>query len=448
MFIDDTIAAIATAPGEGGIGIIRISGDKSLQVAQSIFKSKSGKMIKDYNTRTLIYGKIVDGEKVIDEALVAYMKGPNSYTAEDVIEINCHGGFISVKKILELILSKGVRLADAGEFTKRAFLNHKMDLSQAEAVLDLINAKTQKSANSAAGSLCGLLKIKTEEIKSKISSILGKIIASLDFPQDVAEVDYEEIITEVQGAIDEINGILKNAKMHNILRQGIKIAVAGRPNAGKSSLFNTLLNLKRAIVTEIEGTTRDTITETLEINGISATLIDTAGIRDKSPDKVENIGIEQSKAAIEEADIVLCLYDGQIGICEADEKIFNLAQDKKRIIVRTKCDLCNNQTKNNEISISSKTKEGIEELKKAIYEEISDLNPTQSEFLTNQRQQYCLKKSLEALENALNGAKNNELQDLISIDLKASITCLGEISGEVITEDILNDIFMNFCIGK
>ena len=294
----------------------------------------------------------------------------------------------------------------------------------------------------------GLLKIKTEEIKSKISSILGKIIASLDFPQDVAEVDYEEIITEVQGAIDEINGILKNAKMHNILRQGIKIAVAGRPNAGKSSLFNTLLNLKRAIVTEIEGTTRDTITETLEINGISATLIDTAGIRDKSADKVEKIGIEQSKSAIEEADIVLCLYDGQIGICEADEKIFNLAQDKKRIIVRTKCDLCNNQTKNNEISISSKTKEGIEELKKAIYEEISDLNPTQSEFLTNQRQQYCLKKSLEALENALNGAKNNELQDLISIDLKASITCLGEISGEVITEDILNDIFMNFCIGK
>ena len=437
----DTICAIATPLSKGGIGVIRVSGENAIEIVQKIFTKK-------IIPKVINHGWIIDNGEKIDEVIVLPFIAPHSYTGENVAEIQTHGSPVVINHILNMILDKGARLAQRGEFTKRAFLNHKMDLSQAEAVLDLINAKTQKSANSAAGSLCGLLKIKTEEIKSKISSILGKIIASLDFPQDVAEVYYEEIITEVQGAIDEINDILKNAKMHNILRQGIKIAVAGRPNAGKSSLFNTLLNLKRAIVTEIEGTTRDTITETLEINGISATLIDTAGIRDKSPDKVENIGIEQSKAAIEEADIVLCLYDGQIGICEADEKIFNLAQDKKRIIVRTKCDLCNNQTKNNEISISSKTKEGIEELKKAIYEEISDLNPTQSEFLTNQRQQYCLKKSLEALENALNGAKNNELQDLISIDLKASITCLGEISGEVITEDILNDIFMNFCIGK
>lgn len=437
----DTICAIATPLSKGGIGVIRVSGENAIEIVQKIFTKK-------IIPKVINHGWIIDNGEKIDEVIVLPFIAPHSYTGENVAEIQTHGSPVVINHILNMILDKGARLAQRGEFTKRAFLNHKMDLSQAEAVLDLINAKTQKSANSAAGSLCGLLKIKTEEIKSKISSILGKIIASLDFPQDVAEVDYEEIITEVQGAIDEINGILKNAKMHNILRQGIKIAVAGRPNAGKSSLFNTLLNLKRAIVTEIEGTTRDTITETLEINGISATLIDTAGIRDKSADKVEKIGIEQSKSAIEEADIVLCLYDGQIGICEADEKIFNLAQDKKRIIVRTKCDLCNNQTKNNEISISSKTKEGIEELKKAIYEEISDLNPTQSEFLTNQRQQYCLKKSLEALENALNGAKNNELQDLISIDLKASITCLGEISGEVITEDILNDIFMNFCIGK
>lgn len=440
-YIFDTICAIATPLSKGGIGVIRVSGENAIEIVQKIFTKK-------IIPKVINHGWIIDNGEKIDEVIVLPFIAPHSYTGENVAEIQTHGSPVVINHILNMILDKGARLAQRGEFTKRAFLNHKMDLSQAEAVLDLINAKTQKSANSAAGSLCGLLKIKTEEIKSKISSILGKIIASLDFPQDVTEVDYEEIITEVQGAIDEINDILKNAKMHNILRQGIKIAVAGRPNAGKSSLFNTLLNLKRAIVTEIEGTTRDTITETLEINGISATLIDTAGIRDKSPDKVENIGIEQSKAAIEEADIVLCLYDGQIGICEADEKIFNLAQDKKRIIVRTKCDLCNNKTKNNEISISSKTKEGIEELKKAIYEEISDLNPTQSEFLTNQRQQYCLKKSLEALENALNGAKSNELQDLISIDLKASITCLGEISGEVITENILNDIFMNFCIGK
>ena len=437
----DTICAIATPLSKGGIGVIRVSGEDPIEIVQKIFTKK-------IIPKVINHGWIIDNGEKIDEVIVLPFVAPHSYTGENVAEIQTHGSPVVINHILNMILDKGARLAQRGEFTKRAFLNHKMDLSQAEAVLDLINAKTQKSANSAAGSLCGLLKIKTEEIKSKISSILGKIIASLDFPQDVAEVDYEEIITEVQGAINEINDILKNAKMHNILRQGIKIAVAGRPNAGKSSLFNTLLNLKRAIVTEIEGTTRDTITETLEINGISATLIDTAGIRDKSADKVEKIGIEQSKSAIEEADIVLCLYDGQIGICDADEKIFNLAQDKKRIIVRTKCDLCNNQTKNNEISISSKTKEGIEELKKAIYEEISDLNPTQSEFLTNQRQQYCLKKSLEALENALNGAKSNELQDLISIDLKAALTNLGEISGEVITEDILSNIFENFCIGK
>lgn len=437
----DTICAIATPLSKGGVGVIRVSGEDAIEIVQKIFTKK-------IIPKAINHGWICENDKKIDEVIVLPFIAPHSYTGENVAEIQTHGSPVVINHILNMILDKGARLAQRGEFTKRAFLNHKMDLSQAEAVLDLINAKTQKSANSAAGSLSGLLKIKIEEIKSKISSILGKIIASLDFPQDVAEVDYEEIITEVQGAINEINDILKNAKMHNILRQGIKIAVAGRPNAGKSSLFNTLLNLKRAIVTEIEGTTRDTITETLEINGISATLIDTAGIRDKSADKVEKIGIEQSKSAIEEADIVLCLYDGQIGICDADEKIFNLAQDKKRIIVRTKCDLCNNQTKNNEISISSKTKEGIEELKKAIYEEITDLNPTQSEFLTNQRQQYCLKKSLEALENALNGAKSNELQDLISIDLKAALTNLGEISGEVITEDILSNIFENFCIGK
>ena len=354
----DTICAIATPLSKGGIGVIRVSGENAIEIVQKIFTKK-------IIPKVINHGWIIDNGEKIDEVIVLPFIAPHSYTGENVAEIQTHGSPVVINHILNMILDKGARLAQRGEFTKRAFLNHKMDLSQAEAVLDLINAKTQKSANSAAGSLCGLLKIKTEEIKSKISSILGKIIASLDFPQDVAEVDYEEIITEVQGAINEINDILKNAKMHNILRQGIKIAVAGRPNAGKSSLFNTLLNLKRAIVTEIEGTTRDTITETLEINGISATLIDTAGIRDKSADKVEKIGIEQSKSAIEEADIVLCLYDGQIGICEADEKIFNLAQDKKRIIVRTKCDLCNNQTKNNEISISSKTKEGIEELKKA-----------------------------------------------------------------------------------
>ena len=438
----DTICAIATPLSTGGIGVIRVGGEDAIEIVQKIFNKKIvPKMIN--------HGWVVYRGKKIDEVIVLPFIAPNSYTGENVAEIQTHGSPVVINQILNIILENGARLAQRGEFTKRAFLNHKIDLSQAEAVLDLINAKTQKSAHGAAGSLSGLLGAKTEEIKLKISNILGKIIASLDFPEDVAEVGYDEIIQNIEEAINEIKEILKNARMHNILRQGVKIAVAGRPNVGKSSLFNALLNTDRAIVTDIEGTTRDTITETLDLNGISATLIDTAGIRNKSADKVEKIGIEQSKSAIELADIVLCLYDGQIGINDKDREIFELAHAKKHIIVRTKCDLCADcKNAEGEISISSKTKEGIEELKNELYKEITGLNPMENEFLTNQRHQYCFKKAQEALENALRGAKEGELQDLISIDLKAALTNLGEISGEVITDDILNNIFENFCIGK
>ena len=437
----DTICAIATPISTGGIGVIRISGDNSIEIVQKIF---SKKIIPE----VINHGWIVKDGKKIDEVIVLPFVAPKSYTGENVAEIQTHGSPVIINEILNIVLENGARLAQRGEFTKRAFLNHKIDLSQAEAVLDLINAKTQKSAQGAANNLSGALKVKIEKIKDEISSILGKIIASLDFPEDVAEVEYEEIIEKTQSAIDEINDILKNARMHNILRQGIKIAIAGRPNAGKSSLFNKLLNIDRAIVTEIEGTTRDAITETLEIEGISATLIDTAGIRENNTDKVEKIGIEQSKSAIDDSDIVLCLYDGTEGIKKEDEEIFALAKDKKHIIIKTKSDICDNKKTDNEISISSLTGDGIEELKKRIYKEIIGLNPAESEFLTNQRHQHCLRLSLDALNNALIGARAQELQDLISIDLKAAVTNLGEISGEVITDNILNNIFENFCIGK
>lgn len=439
-FSFDTICAIATPLSTGGIGVIRISGEGAIELVQKIFNKK-------ITPKIINHGWIIDDNKKIDEVIVLPFCAPNSYTGENVAEIQTHGSPVVINKILNLILKNGARLADRGEFTKRAFLNHKIDLSQAEAVLDLINAKTSKSAQGAANNLSGALAEKIEKIKSQISEILGKIIASLDFPEDVAEVQYSEIIEKTQLLIREIENILKNAKIHNILRQGIKIAVAGRPNAGKSSLFNALLNLNRAIVTDIEGTTRDTITESFEIGGISATLIDTAGIRDESFDKVEKIGIEQSRAAINEADLVLCLYDGQIGIQETDREIFNLAKDKKHIIVQTKSDLVQN-SRDNEISVSSVTLEGIEELKTKIYDEIIGLNPCENEFLTNQRHQQCLAQALESLKNVLLGADNNELQDLICIDLKAAYTSLGEISGEVITDNILNNIFENFCIGK
>ncbi len=434
----DTICAIATPLSTGGIGVIRISGEKSFEIAQRLFN-------KEIKPKMINHGWIEADSKKVDEVIVLPFVAPHSFTGENVVEIQTHGSPVVINEILELVLNCGARLAQRGEFTKRAFLNHEIDLSQAEAVLDLINAKTSKSAQGAANNLSGALKTKIDEIKTKISELLGKIIASLDFPEDVAEVEYSEIKEKTLNAIDEIQEILKNARAHNILRQGIKIAIVGRPNAGKSSLFNALLNLKRAIVTEIEGTTRDTITENIEIEGISATLIDTAGIREVGADKVENIGIEQSKAAIDEADIVLCLYDGTKGILEEDEEIFALVKEKNHIIVATKADLAKDL---DGFKISSITKEGIGELKKQIYLQITQLNPAENEFLTNQRHQECLRQALEALKNAYSAAQVEQLQDLISIDIKSALLALGEIGGEVITDEILNNIFENFCIGK
>lgn len=438
----DTICATATPLSLGSIGVIRISGEDAFRIVEKIFSKKiTPKMIN--------HGWIVDEGKKIDEVIVLPFVAPHSYTGENVAEIQTHGSPVVMNEILNLVLKNGARLAQRGEFTKRAFLNHKIDLSQAEAVLDLINAKTSKSAHGAANNLSGSLREKITKIKDDISEILGKIIASLDFPDDVKEVEYSEITGKTSYIIQEIENILKNAKGHNILRQGIKIAVIGKPNAGKSSLFNALLSYNRAIVTEIEGTTRDTISETLEIEGICATLIDTAGIRDKGCDKVEDIGIEQSKLAINDADMVLCLYDGKAGITDEDKEIFKLAKDKKHLIIKTKEDICEDKVqKEGEISISSKTLFGIEELKKRIYEEIISINPCDGEFLTNQRHQECLNKALLALKRANNAAREEELQDLISIDLKDALLSLGEISGEVITDDILANIFENFCIGK
>lgn len=434
----DTICAIATPLSVGGIGVIRVSGEDAFNIVQKFFDKKiKPKMIN--------HGWFVYENKKIDEVVVLPFVAPHSFTGENVAEIQTHGSPVVINEILNILLKSGARLADRGEFTKRAFLNHKIDLSQAEAVLDLINSKTSKSAIGAAGNLSGALKIKIDLIKTKISELLGKIIASLDFPEDVREVEYSEITEKLANYIKDIDEILKNAKSHNILRQGIKIAIVGRPNAGKSSLFNALLNLNRAIVTDIAGTTRDTITETIEIEGVSATLIDTAGIREKSSDIVENIGIEQSRAAIDEADIVLCLYDGTKGILEEDREIFELAKNKETILIATKADL--NKAKEG-LLVSSTTKEGLDYLKSEIYKKAVGVNLFESEYLTNQRQQECLKNARNSLNLAKEAADNFELQDLISIDIKDALLALGEISGEVITDDILNNIFENFCIGK
>lgn len=437
----DTIAAIATPIGTGGVGVIRISGDKSFEIIDKIYSKHNLEAGK------ISHGWILDGDKKIDEVLLLPFKNPHSYTGEDVIEIHCHGGINVVRNILDVVLKNGARMAERGEYTKRAFLNKKMDLSQAEAVADLIHAKTRDFAKQSAKNLSGVLSTKIKEIRKDIFDVLSKIVAGIDFPEDVAEPEYDYIISEFEKALAKINSILASANSSNIMRQGIKIAIVGKPNVGKSSLFNTLLNVERAIVTDIAGTTRDVLKETLDWD-VAITLIDTAGIRDNDEvDKVEEIGIEYSKQSADEADLVIFLYDISKGMDDEDKAILDLIKDKNHIVIANKCDLVK-ERKDDIFYLSTETKEGLDELKNKIKEASYNFSLEDTEFITNNRQQDCLVKCKESLTQALEAAKIHELQDLISIDLKSALLFLDEITGEVITDDILNNIFDHFCIGK
>lgn len=437
----DTIAAIATPLGTGGVGVIRISGDTSFDIIKKIYSKQN------LTAGRISHGWIVDNGKKIDEVIILPFKNPNSYTGEDVIEIHCHGGMNVVRNILDLVLKNGARTAERGEFTKRAFLNKKMDLSQAEAVADLIHAKTRNFAIQSAKNLSGVLGEKISEIKKQIFETLSKIIAGIDFPEDVAEPEYSYLISSFENSLKEIDEILSCAKTSDILRQGVKIAIVGKPNVGKSSLFNKLLNVERAIVTDIAGTTRDVIKENLDWD-VAITLIDTAGIRESNEvGKVEEIGIEYSKQSADEADLVLFIYDASRGMDDEDKAILDLIKNKTHLIIANKCDLIQNKIEN-AINISVETGLGIEDLKNKIKEIVCNFSSDDTEFITNKRQQDCLEKCRESLTNALNAAKINELQDLISIDLKSALLYLDEITGEVITDEILENIFSHFCIGK
>lgn len=440
--VTDTISAIATPIGSGGISVIRISGNKAFEIIDKIFSHTNLEAGRIY------HGNILENNEKIDDVIVLPFKAPNSYTGEDIIEIQCHGGIHITNKILDLTVKNGARLAEKGEYTKRAFLNHKIDLSQAEAVLDLIHARSEKFAVTSAKNLFGKLSAEVAGIRQQIMDLLSKIIAAVDFPEDVKEPEYSYIDETIENIIEKINYILSFSKSSNVFRQGIKIVLAGRPNVGKSSLFNALLNLERAIVTEIAGTTRDVIQETLDIDGIAATIIDTAGIRDdENINKVEAIGIDYSRKYVQDADVVLFLYDLKDGFTKEDEEIFNSIQDKTFIKIATKSDLTD-KTDDSAICISLKTGQNLELLKEKIKKSVISQNLTEVEFITNQRQQKALEETKNSLINALIAAQNREIQDLISIDVKSALMFISEVSGEVITDDILNNIFDNFCIGK
>ena len=459
MFIDDTIAAIATAPGEGGIGIIRISGEKSLQVAQSIFKSKSGKMIKDYNARTLIYGTVVDNEKVIDEVLVAYMKGPNSYTAEDVIEINCHGGFISVKKILELILSKGVRLAEAGEFTKRAFLNGRIDLSQAEAIIDVIKSKTDMAHEVAQSQLEGSLAKKIKDLRMNVTEVLAHLEVSIDFAEeDVEEITYQTLEEKALELRNEIKKLYDTAESGKILRDGLKTVIVGKPNVGKSSLLNSILGENRAIVTDIAGTTRDVIEEFVNIKGIPLKIVDTAGIRE-TEDIVEKIGVEKSRESFSTADLVIMVLDASRKLSEEDMEILESLKNKKTIVLLNKMDLEPQielekieEFINSEdiIKISALKHQGIEELQDKIEAMVyhGSVKNSSNLMITNSRHKDALFKAYESINDAISAIEQRMPYDFIEVDFKNIWDYLGYINGDTVREDLLDTIFANFCIGK
>ena len=452
----DTIAAISTPKGEGGIAIIRISGDKSFEILDKIFIKKNPNA--DLGFYKLNYGFIKDGEKTVDEVMAVRLKAPKSYTCEDIVEINCHGGTLVSEKVLELVLRNGARHAESGEFTKRAFMNGRIDLSQAEAVMDIIQGKTEKSVSLSLDHLRGDLRDKVNQFKKALLDITAHVNVVLDYPEEgIDDPLPAELRNNLEKVYEEANRLIDSYDTGKKIKEGIKTVIVGKPNVGKSTLLNALLHEERAIVTHVAGTTRDIIEEIINIKGVPLVLVDTAGIR-KTDDIVENIGVEKSKQFIGKADLVLLVLDASKELENEDIEVINqIKENKKKVIVLlNKIDLnkkinLEGHNLENIVEISAKDNIGIEDMQEKIYSYIVEEdveNSSEKLIITNIRHKTALEKTKDAIKNIFETIDMGLPMDLISVDLKEALDSLSEITGEISSEDILDHVFGNFCVGK
>lgn len=459
MKITDTIAAISSAAGNSGIGIIRVSGDEAIEVVDKIFRpANKNKKLANVESHTVHYGHIMDGDKTLDQVLVIVMKNPHSYTGEDTVEIDCHGGMLILKKVLDLVLKNGARTAEPGEFTKRAFLNGRIDLSQAEAVMDLINSKNDFALNSSIEQLKGGVSDAIKDIRKDIIYHIAFIESALDDPEHISLDGYDEEITEMLNEnINKISKLVNSFDNGRIMKEGIKTVILGKPNAGKSSLLNLMLGEDRAIVTDIEGTTRDTLEENINFNGLSLKIIDTAGIRD-TEDLVEQIGVNKAKEIAKEGDLIIYVVDGSRELDDNDREIIKLINDKQAIILVNKSDMdtviniddLKKDSNRDVILFSAKNGEGMDQLEEEIRNMFYSGKVTYNDqvYITNARHKEALENALESLKQVKNSVDAGMPEDFYSIDLMDAYTDLGLIIGESVEDDLVNEIFLKFCMGK
>ena len=454
----DTIAAIATAMSSSGIGIIRISGDESVEIVDRIFSMKNEKKLSDMPTHTIHYGHIIDGDEVIDEVMVVLMRAPKSYTKEDTVEIDCHGGVYVMKRVLETVIKYGARPAEPGEFTKRAFLNGRIDLAQAESVIDIIHAKNEFALKSSEQQLSGSLSIAVKTVREKLLHEIAFIESALDDPEHISLDGYPETLHGiVEAAEKEIQKLLANSDNGKILKEGISTVIIGKPNAGKSSLLNTFVGEERAIVTDIAGTTRDVLEEQINLNGIILNVIDTAGIRE-TDDVVEKIGVDRAKKYLNEADLVIYVVDTSTQLDENDYEIMDLLKDRKAIILLNKSDLTpvtdggsiRQHLDKKMIAVSAKEQTGIEELEETICEVFftGEVTFNDEVYITNIRHKTALQEALNSLNLVVQSILDGMPEDFYSIDLMNAYEELGSIIGEAVEDDLVNEIFSKFCMGK